>query len=204
MPPRRGIPVVDHLEHDAAKAWRRGPRRAFAEISAALGGPAAGVVTTAMVPSITAVDRRGTPDCPACSTAMTVPARTAGTAIRWPGATTTEASAGRARMLVWAAGQLPEAAGYWPSQAVATHALCGVPAMDSAAATTFGSLVPNGRWDRVALAAIGIDEAGSPGSSRSVGPPARSGARRPWSAVGPSTPSASRSWPGPTSRGTSW
>ena len=59
-----GTPSADLLEHDVARAWRRGPRRAFAEVTAALDGPAAGVVVTSMVPSITAVDRRGTPLLP--------------------------------------------------------------------------------------------------------------------------------------------
>ena len=49
-------------------------------------------------------------------------------------------------MLAWAVGQLPGAAGYWPCQAVATHALCGVPAVDTATATSFGAL-----FDRRAL-----------------------------------------------------
>jgi xylulokinase len=159
VPHAVGTPTVDHLEHDAAKAWRRGPRRAFNEISAALGGPAAGVVTTAMVPSITAVDRRGIPRLPGL-----LYGDDRARSDLWDGDPVArrddhggEREEG-ARMLAWAAGQLPDASGYWPSQAVATHALCGVPAIDSAAATTFGSLVPNGRWDREALAAIGIDE----------------------------------------------
>ena len=106
-------PTVDHLEHDAAKAWRRGPRRAFAQVSAALDGPAAGVVTTAMVPSITAVDRRGIPRLPGLlygdDRARTDP---------WSGDPVArrndhggERGEGE-RMLAWAVGQLPDAAGY--------------------------------------------------------------------------------------------
>ncbi len=64
VPHTVSTPTADHLEHDAARAWRRGPRRAFAEVSAALEGPAAGVVVTSMVPSITAVNRRGVPQVP--------------------------------------------------------------------------------------------------------------------------------------------
>ena len=60
-------------------------------------------------------------------------------------------------MLAWAAGELPGASGYWPCQAVSTHALCGVPAVDSATSTSFGSLLRYGRWDRDALSALGVD-----------------------------------------------
>jgi len=152
-------PTVDHLEHDADRAWRRAPRRAFAEVSAALEGPAAGVVTTAMVPSITAVDRRGIPRLPGL-----LYGDDRARSDQWdadPLARRHDHGGEReegARMVAWAVGQMPGASGYWPSQAVATHALCGVPAIDSAAATTFGSLVPTGRWDRDALAALGVDE----------------------------------------------
>lgn len=59
-----GTPTADLLEHDANGSWRRGPRRAFAKVAAALDGPAAGVVVSSMVPSITAVDRRGVPKLP--------------------------------------------------------------------------------------------------------------------------------------------
>ena len=159
IPHAVGTPTVDQLEHDAARAWRRGPRRAFAEVSSALEGPAAGVVVTAMVPSITAVDRRGIPRLPGLlygdERARTDP---------WGGdpvARRNDHGGERdegARMLAWAVGQRPDAFGYWSSQAVATHSLCGVPAVDSAAGTTFGSLVPNGRWDRAALADLGIEE----------------------------------------------
>src|SRR5664280_1135579 len=61
-------------------------------------------------------------------------------------------------MLAWAVHELPGAAGYWPCQAVATHALCGVPGVDSATATSFGSLLRRGRWDRDVLAELGVTE----------------------------------------------
>ncbi len=57
-------PSADRLEHDVARAWQRGPRKAFTEVSSRLEGPAAGVVVTSMVPSITAVDRRARPLLP--------------------------------------------------------------------------------------------------------------------------------------------
>ena len=158
VPHAVGTPAVDRLEHDASRAWRRGPRRALAEVSGKLDGPPAGVVTTAMVPSITAVDRRGIPRLPGLlygdERAASDP---------WGGdpvARRDEFNGEReegARMVAWAVRERPDAAGYWPSQAVATHALCGVPAIDSTAAIIFGSLVPAGRWDRDALDRLGID-----------------------------------------------
>ena len=48
------------LEHDAAKAWRRGPLQALAEV-AGTGVDYAGVCVAGMVPSLTAVDGRGHP-----------------------------------------------------------------------------------------------------------------------------------------------
>src|SRR6202034_270875 len=61
----------DHMEHDAAAAWRRGPRRALAAVRQAVAesgssGPTrvAGVCVSGMVPSLTAVDRRGIPRTP--------------------------------------------------------------------------------------------------------------------------------------------
>src|SRR5437588_9425925 len=55
------VPTGDAMEHDANRAWRRGPRRALA----ALGDVRArGLCVAAMVPSVTAVDRRGIPRTP--------------------------------------------------------------------------------------------------------------------------------------------
>ena len=61
VPHRFRVPEPDRFEHDAERAWRRGPRRALA----ALGDidPLA-VSVSAMVPSLTAVDRRGVPHTP--------------------------------------------------------------------------------------------------------------------------------------------
>ncbi|HLH29363.1 MAG TPA: FGGY family carbohydrate kinase, partial [Acidimicrobiales bacterium] len=69
VPHRIYHPTADHLEHDARSAWRRGPRRALAQVEAELGrsagnGPVAGVCVAGMVPSMTAVDRRGVPQTP--------------------------------------------------------------------------------------------------------------------------------------------
>src|SRR5579863_9525363 len=56
-------PLPDQLEHDAAKAWRRGPLQALAEVTASVAEPA-GVCVASMVPSLAAVDARGRPVTP--------------------------------------------------------------------------------------------------------------------------------------------
>ncbi|MGD0882183.1 MAG: FGGY-family carbohydrate kinase [Acidimicrobiales bacterium] len=158
VPHRVIAPVPDVLEHDALRAWRQGPRRALAAVAGALDGPAAGVVTSAMVPSMTAVDRRGIPRLPGLLYGD-IRARDDGPdgPVARPHDHGGEREEGR-RMLAWAVAEQPGAAGYWPCQAVATHALCGVPAVDSATASSFGSLMRGSRWDRDVLAAIGVDE----------------------------------------------
>ena len=59
---------ADQLRHDARRAWRAGPAKAYAELSAELAaagnGEIAGVAVTSMVPSLTAVNRRGVPTLP--------------------------------------------------------------------------------------------------------------------------------------------
>jgi len=154
VPHRVGTPTADSLEHDVARAWRRGPRRAFAEVSADLDGPPAGVVVTSMVPSITAVDRKGRPLLPGLLYGDGRVRDTGPAADRDPGG---EREQGR-RMLGWAVGQHPGAFGYWNCQAVATHALTGVPAVDAATATSFGGLYGRRGWDAVALDELGVDE----------------------------------------------
>jgi len=153
-----GTPAAELLEHDVARAWRRGPRRAFAEVTETLDGPAAGVVVTSMVPSITAVDRRGTPLLPGL---LYGDARAADDAGPEADGQASERYQGR-RMLAWAVGERPGASGYWNCQATATHALTGVPAVDQATATSFGGLYDGGRWNKEALHDLGVDEAQLP------------------------------------------
>ncbi len=154
VPHRVGTPTADLLEHDAVAAWRRGPRRAFAAVAAGLDRPAAGVVVASMVPSITAVNRRGVPQLPGL---LYGDARAGDERAAGPEDNGGERDEG-SRMLGWAARQLPGAAGYWPCQAVATHALSGIAAVDSATAMSFGGLYDGGRWDRAALGRLGVEE----------------------------------------------
>ena len=58
------VPAPERFEHDAAAAWRDGPRRALADLSALADLDVKGVSVAAMVPSLTAVDATGTPVAP--------------------------------------------------------------------------------------------------------------------------------------------
>ena len=58
----------DQLRHDARRAWRAGPQKAYAQLSAELdatgNGEIAGLGVAAMVPSLTAVNGGGVPTLP--------------------------------------------------------------------------------------------------------------------------------------------
>ena len=112
------VPAADQMEHDANKAWRRGPTRALAAL--APHEPRA-VSVVAMVPSLTAVDRRGMP--------------------RTPGLLYGDGRGGHGDgeaegFLRWTASELPGAHGYWPAQAVANRALGGEPVVDTSVAAS--------------------------------------------------------------------
>jgi xylulokinase len=154
----------DHMEHDARAAWRRGPRRALAAVRAAVTGSGdgrqtadsvrvAGICVAGMVPSLTAVDRRGIP-------------RTSGLLYgdargRTGGTPPEDGQAGpmpdAEGFLQWTSGQMPDAYGYWPAQAVATHALSGHAAIDSAVASTLGDLQVSGRWNDELMSRLGVE-----------------------------------------------
>lgn len=148
------VPAPDRLEHDARRAWRQGPRRAYAAVTAGLDRPVAGVAVSAMVPSLTAVDGRGVPVLPGVlygdgrGTDDTAPGSGAGSG----GAGSAEAIPDTTGFLRWAVSGAPGARGYWPAQAVATHALSGVPAIDTSTAMAFGDLTDHAGWrvDRLA------------------------------------------------------
>src|SRR5258708_34784061 len=61
-------PEPDILRHDAKRAWRDGPRKAFTLVTEQLAGLGAhrlaGVAVASMVPSLTAVSARGVPLVP--------------------------------------------------------------------------------------------------------------------------------------------
>lgn len=144
------------LAHDALAAWRDGPRAALAEI---LGDPAmAGrevlaVDVAAMVPSLCAVDAEGVP---LGDGLLYGDERGDGGA---PGSNPSE-SGELARFLRWLCDAHPDAAGYWPAQAVANAALteAGLPggAIDTVTAMTAVPLFDFTGWDAAVAAEHGL------------------------------------------------
>ncbi len=139
------------MEHDANRAWRRGPGLALA----GLGHLApVGVCVAAMVPSLCAVDHRGVPSSPGL---LYGDARAAS-----PGATASPMSGELGAMLAWASEHHSRAGGYWPAQAVANHALGGEAVIDSGAAALAFPLFNGQGWDERAAAAMGVAPAQLP------------------------------------------
>ena len=155
VPHRLVTPEPDHLEHDATKAWRRGPLEALAEVTASIPEPA-GVCVASMVPSLAAVGRRGMPMSPGLlyGDARGRP-ETSQVALEGP-ADVAGAMPDAVGFLQWAARQYPEATGYWPAQAVANYALARVPAIDTAMSMSLGDLMFAGQWDLNRLAEAGV------------------------------------------------
>jgi xylulokinase len=152
-------PEPDILRHDAKRAWRSGPRRAFDQVTAQLReGPfsLAGVAVASMVPSLTAVNGQGVPQLPGLlygdREGRITSAATADTVLM-PGAMPDAEG-----FLGWAATAVPEAKGYWPCQAVATYALSGIPAVDTGVTASLGALHGRGRWNAELLASLGVRE----------------------------------------------
>lgn len=137
---------ADELRHDAARAWRRGPRRAFA----ALGDvkPVA-LSVTGMVPSLAAVGRRGVPLSP-------------GLLYGDAGGRTDDAPSGlvgdAAVFLRALAAEHPGAHGFWPAQTTALAALGGPPVVAQTVSYVLGPLAVGGAWDPAVLEACGVSE----------------------------------------------
>jgi xylulokinase len=156
-------PEPDVLRHDARKAWQAGPRKAYKDLQSQLAaaglGDIAGVTVAAMVPSLTAVDRRGTPLVPGLLYGD-IEGRPA------PGLTAEPLPPGAMPdaegFLRWAVAEAPGASGYWPCQAVATYALSGVGAIDSAVTASLGALHTWGKWNTPLLDAMGVTESQLP------------------------------------------
>ena len=145
IPHRLHIPAPSRMEHDATQAWRRGPRRALA----ALGQPRArALCVAAMVPSMTAVDRRGIPRAPGLLYGDERGRTESGA---------NPAASGEAlAFLKWLATEVPDARGYWPAQAVANFALSGEPALDTGSAFTTHPLFTGLEWDAAVLDDAGV------------------------------------------------
>ncbi len=146
------IPSADRFEHDANRAWRLGPRRALA----ALGDPGriAGVSVAAMVPSLTAVDRRGIPRTPGLLYGDERGRADGAGGAGHPGE--------MLNFLRWSANEFPAAAGFWPAQAVANHALSGEGVIDASTAFLGMPLWNGAEWDASLAAAAGADVSALP------------------------------------------
>jgi xylulokinase len=143
---RRPHPLTagpDRLEHDAEVAWRRNVQAAYDE--AAAGREVLAAVVAAMVPSLTAVDGEGRPCGPGL---LYGDARGHGLAGASP-----ESSGEAAGFLAWLADHAPDAAGFWPAQAVGTHALSGTAAIDYASAFCMSPLFDGMDWSESAVRA---------------------------------------------------
>jgi len=149
-------PEPDHIEHEAGRAWRQGPLKALAELSAVAPAPS-GVCVASMVPSLTGVDRRGRPIGPGL---LYGDARGRGTEPLGRSATgraeVSEVMPDAVGFFRWAVKEMPNAAGYWPAQAVANYALAGVPAIDTAMTMSLGELRMGADWNSEMLDEIGV------------------------------------------------
>ncbi len=146
------VPSPGRLEHDAELAWREGPRRALATLQET--APAA-VAVSAMAPSMTAVDGYGAPVGPGllygdergrAGAVLGAPL--------WADPTHSPEALG---LLRWVASHRPDAAGYWPAQAVANRALGATAAIDLGTAFATGPLLGAGGWDKELCASCGVD-----------------------------------------------
>lgn len=148
------------LAHDARAAWRDGPLAALAEIlgdRAMAGRDVLAVQVAAMVPSLCAVDDDGVP---LGDGLLYGDARGEGGE---PGSNPSE-SGELVRFLGWLHHTHPDAAGYWPAQAVANAALTKDGflggAIDTVTAMTTVPLFDFTGWDATVAAEQGVADIG--------------------------------------------
>jgi len=135
------------FEHDIDQAWRANVLDALAQV--ATGRAIDAVNVSAMVPSLGPVTGDGTAAGPGLLYGDRRGER--------PGHDATQAgdSGELLAFLGWLSSTAPDAAGYWPAQAVANHALCGRGAIDSTTAMTAYPLFDFVGWDADLAAAAG-------------------------------------------------
>jgi xylulokinase len=132
-------PEAGAFEHDINLAWRSNVTDAYAQVRAGLDVAALNV--SAMVPSLGAVAADGSALGPGLLYGDKRGVRAAAD-------TTQPGDPGELLgFLAWHAARTPDAAGFWPAQAVANHALCGVGAIDSSTAMTAHPLHNYVEWD---------------------------------------------------------
>jgi len=143
------------FEHDAPLSWWEAPRSALGQAVGA-GQPRA-VAVSAMMPSVTAVDRTGRPLGPGLLYGDGRPDPSPAGLSSDP-----TASDEMARLCRWVAARHPAAAGYWPAQAVANASLGGVGVTDLASAFAAGPLFGGSGWDEAACREAGFPPARLP------------------------------------------
>ena len=158
------VPSPGAFEHDIDRAWRDGVLAALGAVAGGLGRPVAAVNAAAMVPSLGAVDADGR----AVGPGLLYGDRRGGVAGAGPGD-----SGELLAFLAWHAAASPEAAGYWPAQAVANHALTGRGAIDTATAMTAHPLFDFHGWDAALAASAGATTAQLPDLVRGAEPVGR-------------------------------
>lgn len=180
IPHQVRFPEPHLMEHDAARAWRLGPRRALAALRSHR--PVA-VAVAAMVPSLTAVDRQGRPRSPGLlygdGRATAGPKGPS----HLPGEIPTSGAEVEG-FLRWSASFAPDAHAYWPAQAVANVALGGRPAVDFAVAFTASPLFGPDGWDDEICARCGVTADQLPSVELPGGPAGRAGPDGPLLAAG--------------------
>ena len=153
------------FEHDAPASWWEAPRSVL-EQAVGAARPRA-VAVSAMMPSVTAVDRTGRPLGPGLlygdgrpGPPPVAPSRRPNAS--GPTASDPTASDEMARLCRWVAARHPSAAGYWPAQAVANASLGGEGVTDLASAFAAGPLFGASGWDEAACRAAGFPAARLP------------------------------------------
>jgi len=148
-------PMANVLEHDAALAWRDGVRtavrRVAEEVASTLKQPVEAIQVAAMVPSLCPVDAGGVPIGPGL---LYGDERAKGGERGLDPSRDGELL----RMVEWLAGEYPDAAGFWPAQAVGIAALCGHGVIDPVTAMTASPLFDLGTcdWDASVCGAAGV------------------------------------------------
>jgi xylulokinase len=155
------VPAPLRFEHDADAAWRRGPRQALDAVARDV--EVAGVSVAAMVPSLTAVDANGTPLVPGLLYGDERGRTRAEGIAEVPGEAGNPAESGELLgFLRWCLQAEPTAAGLWPAQATANHALSGEAVLDTSTAATAHPLFDWTGWDAELVASLGATTAQLP------------------------------------------
>jgi xylulokinase len=147
-------PFAGAFEHDIDQAWRANVLDALGQVVSDRTVEAVDV--SAMVPSLGAVTAAGSAAGPGLLYGDARGQRADHDATQ-PGD-----SGELLAFLAWHAAHTPDAAGFWPAQAVANHALCGRGAIDSVTAMTAYPLFDLEGWDVSLAAAAGTTPATLP------------------------------------------